>query len=99
VIEAYETCIPEGAGERLHEIFADPASKPHIVTFTSSSTATNFLDLLGKENYEELRSVRLASIGPVTSGTLEKAGFKPAIEAKEFTMDGLVKAITESVVA
>jgi uroporphyrinogen-III synthase len=99
VIEAYETCIPEGAGERLKEIFADPASKPHIVTFTSSSTATNFLDLVGKENYDELRAVRLASIGPVTSATLEKAGFKPAIEAKEFTMDGLVKAITESVPA
>jgi uroporphyrinogen-III synthase len=97
VIEAYETCIPDGAEEKLRVIFADPASKPHIVTFTSSSTATNFLDLFGKENYDHLRTVRLASIGPVTSATLEKAGFKPAIEAKEFTMDGLVKAIVESV--
>ena len=39
----------------------------------------------------------LASIGPVTSETLRKAGFPPTLEAHEFTMDGLVKAITEFV--
>jgi len=97
VIEAYETRVPEGAGPRLHKVFSSRATRPHLVTFTSSSTATNFLDLLGPEKDDALRGVCLASIGPVTSATLEKAGFKPEIEANEYTMDGLVEAIASYV--
>src|SRR5579872_5654794 len=39
VIEAYETKVPEGAEQRLREIFSGPRAKPDVVTFTSSSTA------------------------------------------------------------
>ena len=97
VIEAYETKVPEGAGQRLKEIFANPATKPHIVTLTSSSTATNFLSLLGQERPRLLEDVKLASIGPVTSATLRQAGLEPAMEARDYTMDGLVAAIAEFV--
>jgi len=83
VIEAYETRIPADAEGRLKKLFADPASKPHLVTFTSSSTATNFLALLGDDAHNLLNIVRLASIGPVTSGTLRDAGFPPDVEARE----------------
>src|SRR5215470_11249630 len=93
VIEAYETVVPEGAAERLNKILANPATRPHIVTFTSSSTATNFLSLLAPDQREHLRDVCLASIGPVTSATLSKAGFAPTVEAREYTMGGLVEAI------
>jgi uroporphyrinogen-III synthase len=93
VIEAYETKVPEGAGRRLKEILANPATKPHIVTFTSSSTAANLLSLLGHGQLRSLDGVTLASIGPVTSATLRQAGLEPAIEAREYTMEGLVAAI------
>ena len=93
VIEAYETVVPEGAAERLNKIFANPATRPHVVTFTSSSTATNFFCLLAPDQREHLRDVCLASIGPVTSETLTKAGFAPTVEAREYTMGGLVEAI------
>jgi uroporphyrinogen-III synthase len=93
VIEAYETVVPEGAAQRLQQVFFNPRRKPHVVTFTSSSTATNLLNLLGSDKEQALRDVCLASIGPVTSATLEKAGFKPTIEAREYTMGGLVEAI------
>jgi uroporphyrinogen-III synthase len=95
VVEAYETHVPAGAQARLNRLFARESSRPHVVTFTSSSTATNFLDLLAKEHYAALRDVLLASIGPVTSATLAKAGFKPQIEAREYTMEGLAAAIAE----
>jgi uroporphyrinogen-III synthase len=95
VIDAYETKVPDGAGEKLKHIFASPAKRPHIITFTSSSTATNFLSLLGPDEDRLLTDVKLASIGPVTSGTLRKAGLEPAIEATEYTMDGLVAAIEQ----
>ena len=35
-----------------------------------------------------------ASIGPVTSATLRELGRDPSVEASEYTIDGLVKAIT-----
>jgi len=44
-----------------------------------------------------LREVWLASIGPVTSATLRSAGFKPNIEAVEYTMEGLALAIAKQV--
>jgi uroporphyrinogen-III synthase len=95
VIEAYETRVPAEAGAKLKKLFADPGSKPHLVTFTSSSTANNFLTLLGDDARNLLDTVRLASIGPVTTGTIKEAGFTPDIEAQEYTMQGLVEAIQQ----
>jgi uroporphyrinogen-III synthase len=95
VIEAYETVIPESAAGRLKEVFADPETQPHVVTFTSSSTATNFFALLGPDRSQLLDGVSLASIGPVTTATLRQAGVTPDIEAHEYTMQGLVQAITQ----
>ena len=99
VVEAYETKVPAGAQAKLQKLFSGRAHRPDIVTFTSSSTATNFLNLLGNGNDQQqpLNDVILASIGPVTSNTLREAGFPPAIEAREYTMQGLVLAITEYV--
>jgi len=97
VIDAYETAIPEGTREKLENLLAEPSAKPHLITFTSSSTATNLLAALGNNARELLDGVHLASIGPVTSQTLTKAGFAPALEASEYTMEGLVQAITEFV--
>ena len=95
VIEAYETKIPAGARQKLEKIFAGKGNRPDVITFTSSSTVNNFLGLLGDNPEKLLQGVHMASIGPVTSGTLKKAGFKPSIEAQEYTMQGLIEAIVE----
>jgi uroporphyrinogen-III synthase len=97
VVEAYETRVPAGAKNKLQRVFADHDRRPDVVTFTSSSTASNFLNLVGSERATVLREIWLASIGPVTSNTLRQAGFPPTIEAREYTMDGLVRAIVEQV--
>ena len=97
VIEAYQTCVPDGSEEKIQALFANPVRRPHLVTFTSSSTVTNFLSLLGDVPAQQqmLQGVTLASIGPVTSATLRQAGFEPSLEAREYTMEGLVTAIDE----
>ena len=97
VVEAYETHVPKGSKAKLNRLFANDSSRPDIVTFTSSSTATNFLSLLEKDHWHGLREIWLASIGPVTSDTLRQAGFKPNIEALEYTMEGLALAIAKHV--
>jgi len=66
-----------------------------VITFTSSSTARNFVKLLGKQG-RLIEGVKLASIGPVTSATLRQLGFQVDIEAKTYTVAGLMRAIRRS---
>ena len=93
VVEAYETVAPEKSGVRLREVMRSARRRPHVVTFTSSSTAKNFAALLGKVKPGSIRHVQFASIGPVTSATLRELQMPVAIEAREFTMGGLIRAI------
>jgi uroporphyrinogen-III synthase len=93
VVEAYETVVPEKSRTRLRSLMKSPARRPHVVTFTSSSTVRNFAELLGAAHAKSLKHVEFASIGPVTSATLRELGLPVAIEAREFTMAGLIRAI------
>ncbi len=93
VVEAYETVIPKKSQERLHALMRDSTRRPHLVTFTSSSTARNFAELLGTARTDLIKDIELASIGPVTSATLRELQLPVAIEAREFTMGGLIRAI------
>lgn len=94
VVEAYETVIPKASRRRLHSVLKDPRQRPSVITFTSSSTVRNFCALLGsRTGRQELADIRLASIGPVTSTTLREHGLPVDIEAREYTVPGLIKAI------
>jgi uroporphyrinogen-III synthase len=78
----------------LRKAVRNPRRRPHLVTFTSSSTVRNFVALLGER--ESLEGIRLASIGPVTSSTLRELGLPVDLQAKQFTIPGLVKAIVRA---
>lgn len=101
VVEAYETVAPKSSQGLLRDVLSS-GKKPHAITFTSSSTVRNFVRLLGLRGARAaLRrpalddGVHTASIGPVTSATLREFGLPVDIEAKEYTIPGLVKAIIE----
>ena len=97
MVEAYETVVPKKSAAELKRILADPARAPQVITFTSSSTARNFLTLLGARlDRSVLDGIKIASIGPVTSATLRDLGLRVDIEARQYTMQGLVKAIAAS---
>lgn len=95
VVEAYETVVPESSRKRLQIALANSRRRPHIVTFTSSSTVRNFVGLLGPRA-RSLNGIQMASIGPVTSSTLKELGLEVDISAKEYTIPGLVDAIVSS---
>jgi uroporphyrinogen-III synthase len=95
VVEAYETVIPQSSRARLRNALKNPDRRPHLVTFTSSSTVRNFVALLGKRR-ANLADIQFASIGPVTSSTLRELGLGFDIAAKKFTIPGLVAAIVRS---
>ena len=65
-----------------------------IITFTSSSTVKNFFYLIKKEELHP--RIKFASIGPVTTKTVEQLDLKIEIQAREYTAEGLVKAILQN---
>jgi uroporphyrinogen-III synthase len=96
VVEAYETVVPEASRRRLQTTLKNPGKRPQVVTFTSSSTVKNFVQLLGTQHKRKLLDgIQTASIGPVTSATLRKLGLSVDIAAREFTIPGLVTAIAD----
>lgn len=101
VVEAYETLAPKASQKQLLALLAS-RSRPHAITFTSSSTVKNFVGLLGLPGARAAlrkrtsrHGVHSASIGPVTSATLREFGLPVDIEAKEYTIPGLIAAIAK----
>jgi uroporphyrinogen-III synthase len=93
VVDAYRTVIPQESAERAKEVFSG-TPLPDAVTFTSSSTVTNFLRLLSEAGIPDIsRSIRAVSIGPITSATLREHGWEPATEAEPHDVQGLLQAI------
>jgi uroporphyrinogen III methyltransferase/synthase len=87
---AYRT-VPEttdvaGGLQRFRDEGAD------IITFTSSSTAENFLAL----QLPLPPKLKTVSIGPVTSKTMKSLGLKVDVEAEQHDIAGLVDAIVET---
>ena len=70
-----------------------------ILMFLSSSTFESFADSINLSENIEMKEILsgkiLASIGPVTTKTIEKYGLKVGIEAEEYTEKGLLKAILD----
>jgi len=89
VVEAYRTVLPEASRAKAKGIQAD------LVTFTSSSTVENF----GKLFNGKPPLIPAACIGPITSATARKLGWRVVVEAEEYTISGLVKAIKSAMQA
>ena len=83
VVEAYRTVMPADSVAKARGVEAD------LVTFTSSSTVQNF----GKLFDGHPPRIPAACIGPITAKTARDHGWRVAIEAEEYTIQGLVKAI------
>jgi len=95
VVEAYQTVVPPKSRRMLREVLRH--RRPHWVTFTSSSTARNFALLLGTARMSmAIHGVRIASIGPVTSRTLRELGLRVSVQARRYTIPGLVQAMVSA---
>ncbi len=86
---AYRTVVPPESRENLRKALSE--CNVDMVTFTSSSTAKNFDEML--EDPAVKKKLRAASIGPVTSEAARECGFEVSIEAREYTVKGLSDAI------
>ena len=78
-VAIYETRRPATLPDELLQALS--AHQVHWITFTSSSTARNFAEMLGPDYPAKLHGIRLASIGPITTQTMQELGLPPSVEA------------------
>ncbi len=89
-LATYRNVPVADAARRAKDAFANGVD---IVTFTSSSTVRNLVDMLDGER-PVLDTSFIACIGPVTAGTARDLGLRVDLEAEVHTVEGLVGALT-----
>ena len=90
VIPVYETVRETGDGRELAATLL--AGKIDAVTFTASSTVAGFVDLVGREAATSGRFAA-AVLGPVTAEAARALGIDVTVEAKQYTIEGLIQAL------
>ena len=96
VVHGYRTVIPEESVTAVRTIFGADGRVPDAATFTSSSTVTNFQNLLREAGVKAPKTMVAVSIGPITSGTLRENGWEPAAEADPHDLSGLAEAVARA---
>jgi uroporphyrinogen III methyltransferase/synthase len=93
VVSVYRTILPSGESEECRRQLED--GRIHVVTFTSSSTVRNFVEMLGSIDRAKtlLQGIVIACIGPITARTVEEHGLTVSIMPGENTIPALVEAI------
>ncbi len=77
IATAYRTVVPAESVDGLRREL--PAM--NAITFTSSSSVRNLLELCDAAGVRLPHNVALASIGPITSATLRELGHQPSMES------------------
>ena len=90
---AYES-VPSSEGKEELSLRLR-SGETDCVTFTASSTVENFVGAFGAEEAARLLSeTRVACIGPITADTARKHGLRVDAVAREYTIPGLIEAVT-----
>ena len=90
-VEAYRNVVPEALANDAGRVFRAPL--PDWILFASSSAFENLVRVVPPEM---LGQVRIGSIGPITSKSVERAGLRVAAEATVHSVDGLVSAVVQA---
>jgi len=95
IAPVYQNVPPQG---RKDELRAELSSGSiDLITFTSSSTVTNFLAMLDPKDVDELRGLlgrtEIAAIGPVTAETVREHGLTVAVQPERHTIAALAEAV------
>jgi uroporphyrinogen III methyltransferase/synthase len=98
-VPAYESKCPREIDSEIWQAFQE--NQVDIITFASSKTVQNFvvlvteaLSLKANLNLTDLlKNITIASIGPQTSQTCYKLLGRVDLEAKEYTLEGLLEVL------
>ncbi|HEY4485740.1 MAG TPA: uroporphyrinogen-III C-methyltransferase, partial [Nitrospiria bacterium] len=94
VPSAYRTVRPTRDLEWVKNLLH--TGKISAITFTSSSTVRNFVEMFGQDETRRLlKDTAVACIGPITARTVEEFGLAVGILPKDSTIPSLARAIAE----
>ncbi|HAA03717.1 MAG TPA: uroporphyrinogen-III C-methyltransferase [Syntrophobacteraceae bacterium] len=94
VVPAYQTVLPDHESTQVLEALR--AGAVDCVTFTSSSTVTNFLRMFARDEILPiLEGISIACIGPITAETAQKHGLAVSILPADYTIPALASAIRD----
>jgi uroporphyrinogen III methyltransferase/synthase len=94
VVEVYRTVLPKEDVSEIRELLKK--GEISALTFTSSSTVSNFVEMLGGEEARALTAgIPVASIGPITAEKARGLGIQTMVMPAEYTIPALVQALAE----
>ncbi len=94
VLEVYQTVRPQANAEGVRELLRSKAIS--AITFTSSSTVTNFVEMIGEKNSRELtEGLTVASIGPITAEKARSLGIETTIMPENYTIPALADSLAD----
>ena len=96
VVTAYRTVTPDHDTGRVREMLEK--GEIAMVTFTSSSTVTNFVEMFGPDGpqlQKWMETVAVACIGPITEKTAREKGFSVKVTPPGYTIESLTDAIVQ----
>jgi uroporphyrinogen III methyltransferase/synthase len=92
VVPAYRTVLPQHDADKIGTLLRN--GEIDCLTFTSSSTVSNFFALIPREDLMCCADrTAVACIGPITAETASKFGLQTSIMPSEYTIRGLVDSI------
>ena len=93
-VPAYQTLKPTQDTAHVREMLEQ--EKIHMVTFTSSSTVSNFIEMFQAERgqlQKWMEKVAVACIGPITAQTAKDKGLSVSLIPPEYTIESLTSAM------
>lgn len=91
IARLYETVLDESQAQVMKDALVK--GTVDCITFTSSSTVTNTLELLGADGKNLLKTVNIACIGPITAATCVEQGLTPDLISEVHTIPALVEGV------
>lgn len=92
-VHTYETVVDTSKQEEVLDVLNQ--DDIDYITFASSSTVSNFVEIIGNENIHKLENIKVISIGPVTSATAKELNVSVYKESEEATIDSMINTIIE----
>ena len=96
VVPAYQTIRPDHDTDQVKEMFNQGAID--MVTFTSSSTVHNFVEMFEADRrklLEWMAPVKVACIGPITAKTAQEEGLTVSVIPSHYTIEALTESIVQ----
>ena len=91
-VVTYESVIDYSKKEEALNIIEN--KDVDYITFASSSTVKNFVTLIGEDNINKLKKIKIISIGDITSKTIEEFGLEVYKQSDEATIVSMIDAIS-----